>query len=65
MKTKVISINIEENLLSAIDKICEEYSRVKKIKYTRSQFFTESAMFLMAMSQEHSEENKKENKEEN
>lgn len=64
MTNKVISISIEEDLLSSIDKICEEYSRIKKIKYTRSQFFTESALFLMAMSQKHSEENK-ENKEEN
>ena len=64
MKTKVVSINIEETLLQAIDKVCEEYSRVKKVKYTRSQFFTESALFLMACSQKHSEENK-ENKEEN
>lgn len=64
MKTVKISVNIEENVLKAVDQICEEYSQAKKVRYTRSQFITESVLFLMAMSQKHSEENK-ENKEEN
>lgn len=64
---KTISITIEEGLLEAIDSICEEYSKQKKSNYSRSQFFTEASLFLMAYSDElkHSQEENKDIKEEN
>lgn len=61
MKGKIISITIDEELLESIDNICKDYTSQKKSRYTRSQFFTDATLFLIAYSQEHSQViNKKE-----
>ena len=66
MKRKTISITIEEELLEAIDNICNQYTNQKKTTYSRSQFFTDATLFLIAYSNgaKHSQENI-DNKEEN
>ena len=66
MRTRNICITVEEELLNSIDNICKDFSSQKKVKYTRSQFFTEASLFLIAMSQAHtkktdSEKTKEEN----
>ena len=42
---------MEEELLKSIDKICEDYSKANKFKYTRSQFVTDACLFLIGSAQ--------------
>ena len=64
-KRRIISISIDEELLSEVDNVCKAIEAEKKTKFSRSDFITEAIMFLIASSQAFVQnKNNKENKEE-
>ena len=62
-KRRIISISIDEELLSEVDTVCKAMEAEKKTKFSRSDFITNAIMFLIASSQQYVQKKEKENKE--